>query len=81
MQVQILSQTDRSLRATCGKKTAFVYRATTGVWVTCENASHQVWRGGGRTFATWHEAQNGYKSPEMRAIIQLAQEQLMAAIV
>jgi len=43
--------------------------------VCCKNAAHRVFRGLGRTFwgAGWNEVLAGYKSREMREIIQAVQ--------
>lgn len=61
------------IQATAGKVSAYVsqYQAQ---WVTvcCQNAAHRVHRSGGRTFPTWQEALDAYKSPEMKAIITAA---------
>lgn len=58
--------------ATCGKTSAFVSITKHGFRVCCKNACHDVWRGAGRGFETLADALAGYKSPEMRAIIQAA---------
>lgn len=43
-----------------------------GLQVLCVNAAHKCWRGGGRYFASVADALAGYRSPEMRAMIQHA---------
>ena len=55
--------------ATCGKVSACVCINDYQVRVTCQNASHKVWRGAGRAFQTVAEAIAAYKTPEMKAII------------
>jgi hypothetical protein len=64
--------------ATCGKTSAFVciHRGgLDGIRVCCKNASHRVFRGAGKFFANLEDAINGYRSPEMKAIIQAAASQ------
>ena len=79
--LMITNRTDTALEVTNGKQTAFVctYRNTKGISVTCLNASHRVWRGAGRTFWSWEEARNGYKSAFMKSVVDLAQSELAAA--
>lgn len=40
--------------------------------VTCVNASHRVWRGAGRSFATVDDALSGYKSGDIKSLIRSA---------
>lgn len=44
-----------------------------GVRVLNKNASHRVWGGLGRHFASFEEAKAGYKSSAMKAIINAAE--------
>jgi hypothetical protein len=78
MQIQIITakKTDNSFffEATCGKKSASVYIGSSYINVLCKNASHRAWGGLGKTFQTAEEAVAGYKTSEMKAIIQSAFE-------
>jgi DNA-binding protein H-NS len=67
---------DSYITASCGKKTALViiHRVSKRITVCCQNASHKVWRGAGRTFWSIEEALDAYKSSEMKAIISAAVE-------
>jgi len=60
------------LQATCNKTSAMVCVHNHGLQVICQNACHKVWRGAGRFFPTAAAAFAGYKSAEMKAIIQAA---------
>ena len=61
--------------ADCGKTSAQVYISKFGfIQVCCNNASHKAWKASGRHFRTFDEALAGYKSAEMKAIINAAQE-------
>ena len=67
----------RTIEAVCGKKKAVIGVYCFGgkmnrVWVCCQNASLEAWRGLGRSFLNEDEATAAYKSPEMRAIIEEA---------
>jgi DNA-binding protein H-NS len=83
MQIQITTANKTQdyffFEATCGKKSASVYISDTFINVICKNASHRAWRGVGKTFQTEEEAMEGYKSSEMKAIIQAAFEMSMEA--
>ena len=59
------------------KKSAFIsVSSRTGlVTVCCHNAANRVWRGMGRTFQSWDDAMNGYKSSDMKAMIEYAKLQ------
>lgn len=61
--------------AQAGKVEAYVgqYRESF-LTVVALNAAHRVWRGPGRTFATWDLALAHYKSGEMKAIIRAARD-------
>lgn len=60
-----------------GKKSAFVSSGETlGVRVTCKNASHSVWRGAGRGFDSFADAIDGYKSADMKAMIECARVEI-----
>jgi hypothetical protein len=82
MNVLILSTTATPYRIysqlTTGKVSAFIGVPTPGsgntFQVICQNQHHKVWRGSGRFFHTLEEALSGYKSPEMRAMINAAAE-------
>lgn len=68
-------ETDSSKGATytAGKTCAFVSIRYDGMINVCQkNAAHRVWRGCGKFFSSAEEAIAGYKSGEMKAIIQLA---------
>lgn len=81
MQVEIVEKLDgetgKTVRARCGKVEAVVgiYAYRSGyknVAVLCLNAAHRAWRGGGRNFRDIEAALLGYKSAEMKAIINAA---------
>lgn len=64
-----------SMTAKCGKKTATVIFCPNGVRVCCHNAAHKSFGtpfNGGKFFRDVDDAINGYKSPEIKAIIQSA---------
>jgi UDP-N-acetylmuramyl pentapeptide synthase len=64
-----------SFQLQCEKKRAFVTFERCGrVQVCNQNACHQVWRGAGKFFQSVAEALEGYKSPEMKAMIQAAHD-------
>jgi hypothetical protein len=63
-----------SLRLHAEKKSASVYIGSSYINVLCKNASHRAWGGLGKTFQTAEEAVAGYKTSEMKAIIQSAFE-------
>lgn len=62
------------VEGTCGSVSASVWFGSEGVRVICKNASHRVWRGWGRLFATVAEALDAYRKPEMKAIITAADQ-------
>lgn len=65
----------RYIEADCGKTSAHIYISKAGyINVCCKNASHKTWKANGRYFRTFDEALAGYKSAEMKAIINAAQE-------
>lgn len=80
MQIQILSNDESDgyccLRASCEKVTAFVgfSRRTSMVNVCVENAAHRALRGGGRSFNSFADAQQAYRSSEMKGILALAEQ-------
>jgi len=81
MQIMVTEQRNENGRVNfemiCGKKAAYVgYHAELGtIDVLCKNASHKVWKGMGRRFwGGWSEAKAAYKSPEMRAMIEHAED-------
>jgi hypothetical protein len=61
---------------TCGNTSAFVSaplpNADADFQVICQNSHHRAWKGSGRFFPTLADALAGYKSPEMRAMINAA---------
>lgn len=70
------SETRLSLELACGKKAAYVgYNFRFGMVDVCVyNASHKVWGGMGRTFRSFSEALDAYKSPEVKAMIEHLQD-------
>ena len=44
------------------------------IWVLNNNASHKAYHGTGRTFWSWSEALNAYKSGEMKGILSYVAE-------
>lgn len=73
------SRTDAysSVELSDGKQRVFVGRGASGAITVCNlNASHRVWRKGGRTFWSFEDAAGAYKSEFMRASITLAQAYL-----
>ncbi len=65
------------LELCCGKKSARISKWKSGtVCVVCKNASHSVWRGSGRMFDSFEQAERAYKSPEMKEMINFAADQL-----
>lgn len=65
-----------SLEMVCGKKQAYVgFSLTRGsVDVCVYNASHKAWGGMGRTFNSFAEAIEAYKSAEVKAMIRHLEE-------
>lgn len=63
------------ITATCGSKSAMVAinHDKTTVQVICKNAAHKAWRGSGRFFDSVQDAVDGYKSAEMKSMIQAAE--------
>jgi hypothetical protein len=76
MEVQVTeTRKDRNgvyVYASCKQTSASVAIHAWGVQVCCHNAAHKVWRGSGKHFSTLDHALAGYRSAEMRAIIQAA---------
>ncbi len=66
------TETAAGIEATVNKTQGAVYITAHGLQVLCMNASHRAWRGGGKHFPTVDAALAGYKSGEMKAIIQAA---------
>ncbi len=56
------------------KKTASIayFERDGRINVTCNNASHNAWRGPGRSFESWAEARGGYKSSDMKSMVDVA---------
>lgn len=68
-------ETGKYIEADCGKISAHIFISDFGyINVCCKNASHKAWKANGRYFRSFDEALNGYKSAEMKAIINAAQE-------
>lgn len=69
--------------ATCGKTNAYVWfsHGLGTISVCCKNASHRAFGKLGRSFRTIDEALAGYKSSEMKAIIQAAADANAEAII
>lgn len=65
-----------SYSLTCGNKSAYVGFNFTmqSVSVCVKNASHKVYRGSGRRFSDFEAAIEGYKSPEVKAMIRFLSE-------
>ena len=84
MTIQILDQQRGPhgfyFRAACDKITALVTVHSWGFQICCENNAHKVWRGMGKHFPTLEAALAGYKSGEMKAIIQAAADAAKGAI-
>jgi hypothetical protein len=60
-----------------GKVRAFVaYSPICGITVCVMNASNRAWRGMGRSFRTFSDALNGYKSQEVKQMIEYLQSQV-----
>lgn len=60
---------------TNGKQTAHISKGNSGLICICNaNASHKAWRGGGRNFWNWTNAESAYKSGFMQSAIALARE-------
>lgn len=71
---QIKQNDSHLFEINCGKKTAHIWVSASHVMVCCLNASHRAWGGLGKRFDNLQQAVNGYKSSEMKAIIQAAAE-------
>lgn len=79
----IITNTSRAenyaaVEMTNGKQKVYVGRfARNGAITICNmNASHRAWRGIGRTFWTFDDAEKAYKSAFMKAAITMAQAYL-----
>jgi uncharacterized protein involved in outer membrane biogenesis len=44
------------------------------VTVVVNNAVHQAWRGPGKTYGSWNSAKSAYKSSEMKAMLEYAEQ-------
>jgi len=63
-----------SIEMSNGKQTVYIGRGNSGAITICNmNASHQAWRGAGRTFWSFEEAEQAYKSAFMKSAISMAQ--------
>ena len=61
------------ITASTGKKSAFITVSKDGsLQVCCKNASHKAWNGFGRYFENIEDALDGYKSGDMKSLIQMA---------
>ena len=76
----IITNQSRTERYSCielsdGKKTAFVGLGQSGMITVCQtsNASHKTWRGAGRSFRSFDEARDAYKSSFMKSAVTLAE--------
>lgn len=67
-----------SVEMTNGKQTVYIGRgARSGAITICNmNASHRAWRGVGRSFWTFEDAEKAYKSSFMKAAITMSQAYL-----
>lgn len=79
MELMITNQS-RTERWSCielsdGKKTAYVGIGQSSMITVCQtsNASHKAWRGAGRSFRSFKEAREAYKSSFMKSAIALAE--------
>jgi hypothetical protein len=60
-----------------GKQRVYIGKGSSGAISVCNmNASHKAWRGAGRTFWSFEEAEAAYKSGFMKAAISMAQAYL-----
>lgn len=60
--------------AQSGKHRACVVASEFSVRVVLQNASHRVWRGMGKNFASWDDAIAAYKTADIRALIETARD-------
>jgi hypothetical protein len=78
MQIQVTEMSQHKtgfyFSATCGKTSAYVVILDYGVRVCCLNAAHKVWKGAGKFFPNAEAAISGYRSGEMKALIEAAVE-------
>lgn len=65
----------RSMYVSDLKKTAFVGKGCL-ITVCMLNSSHKCWRGPGKSFRSFEDAKQAYKSGFMQAAIALAEENL-----
>lgn len=63
----------------CGKKSAHIWVRPNLVMVCCLNASHRAWGGLGKRFDSIEAAIAGYKSAEMKSILEAAAAELATA--
>ena len=59
----------RTVEATCGKTSATLVVTPVAIHVCVNNANHRAWRGLGKTFETFDQALENYKSSAMKQII------------
>ena len=80
MNIEIIRQKNENgykvFEMACGKKQAYILERSGSkndyVNVICQNDSHRAWKGMGRIFRNFDEAIEGYKSSEMKAMINFA---------
>lgn len=77
-QIAVLAQTEKGIRLQVDSKiiNVFLFYGVR-VNVLCENAAHKVWRGGGRMHESFAAAKSAYKSTEMKAAIDYAENVLL----
>ncbi len=74
----IISKTSRTenhaaIEMTNGKQKVYIGRGKSGaITVLNMNASHKAWKGAGRTFWSFEDAEAAYKSEFMRSAISMA---------
>lgn len=85
MQIQIISQSETEFAkyfdVQVGNKAIFLGYARRGTLTVCvKNASHQAWKGMGRTFGGFDEARNAYKSSEVKSAIDFVRSEVHADV-
>ena len=68
--------TEHNYRGTTTKTVEFekvsIFIGRSYINVTVKNASHRAWKGAGKSFNSFEEALNNYKSVEVRLALELA---------
>jgi len=78
MMIQVINETtteggSKIYELGCGKKTAYVTKCGYGGFRVCViNAAHKAWGGTGKHYRDLESAIAGFKSPEVRAMIEFA---------